>query len=70
MKTICLIVPGLHCANCGKMIRSELIEIPGILHVHYDVAATTVTVEYDEKSGDMSRLIIKTLEDIGYPVKR
>ncbi len=50
------------------MIRLVAGEVPGVLSIVGDVAARSVTVEYDSQTTDLTA-IKRACHDVGYPVK-
>ncbi len=50
------------------MIRLVAGEVPGVLSIMGDVAARSVTVEYDLQTTDLTA-IKRACHDVGYPVK-
>ena len=58
-------IPNISCGHCTAAIESELKEMEGVADVRGDIAAKTVTVQWQSP---MSRdKIISTLKEINYP---
>jgi copper chaperone CopZ len=66
MKTLKLNIPNMKCMGCSTTVENHLKKIGGVKSIESDKTLKTVVVEF---SGDKSikRLIMKTLEGIGYP---
>jgi copper chaperone CopZ len=66
METLKFSIPNMKCMGCSTTVENHLKKIGGVKHIDTDKTKKTVTIEF---SGDKStkRLIIKTLEGIGYP---
>ena len=58
-------IPNISCGHCTKSIENELGEIGGISRVEGNIAAKTVTVEWDAPA--TVDTIIQTLREINYP---
>ncbi len=50
------------------MIRLVAGEVPGVLSILGDMAAGSVTVEYDPQTTDLTA-VKRGCQDVGYPVK-
>jgi copper chaperone len=62
-------VPEIHCGHCKASIEGALQPLDGVSAAEVDIAATTVTVTYDEAA--VSRdAIVATIEAQGYEVPR
>jgi copper chaperone len=48
MGTTSLHVPGIHCDHCKAAIEGAVGELAGVRSAEVDVAARSVTVDYDE----------------------
>lgn len=58
-------VPNISCGHCINAIKSELIDLAGVLLVEGDPVNKTITVEWEEPA--TLEVIRKRLEDINYP---
>ncbi|MBU2591749.1 MAG: heavy-metal-associated domain-containing protein [Nitrospinae bacterium] len=58
-------VPNISCGHCVNAIKSELIDLAGVLLVEGDPVNKTITVEWEEPA--TLEAIKKRLEDINYP---
>lgn len=59
-------IPNISCGHCTSAIENELKEIDGITDVQSNIAAKTVTVQWDAPV-TLDR-ILDTLKEINYPV--
>ena len=66
MELLKLNIPNMKCMGCSTTVENHLKKIGGVKSIESDKTLKTVVVEF---SGDKSikRLIMKTLEGIGYP---
>lgn len=65
-KTI-LKVDGMACEHCVKAITKAAGTLPGVKNVAVDLAAKTVTVEYDSDKIPLEKIKLE-IEDQGYEV--
>lgn len=61
-----LTAPDISCARCKEHIERDLAAIPRVRRVDVTVASKTITVDYDEKTTDLS-LLRDSLSELGYP---
>jgi copper chaperone CopZ len=62
---VTFLIPNISCVSCEIRISQALNEVEGVLEVHFDTEARTVTVRYDERT-DIDALKSATAA-IGYP---
>jgi copper chaperone len=58
-------IPKISCGHCTRTIENELKEIDGIIDVKSDIAAKTVTVQW--QTPVTKEKIIAALKEIDYP---
>lgn len=58
-------IPAIHCMHCTHTIQMELGELKGVKEVHADVEGKKVEVTFEPPATE--ELIVKTLNEIGYP---
>lgn len=51
-----LAVTGMHCASCAALIEESLVERPGVLHAHVDLAAERAVIDFDPMQVDLGAL--------------
>lgn len=61
-------VQHLSCPACGLTIRKALDRIPGVINVHVDSEAATVTVTFDAQRAT-APAIASAITDAGFPAK-
>lgn len=62
-------VKGMHCKSCEMLIKDSVGELKGMNNVDVSLIKNTVTVDFDEKTLDESK-IKKTIEAEGYIVRK
>jgi copper chaperone len=67
MATDTITVPEIHCGHCKASIEGALQPLAGVTSAEVDIAATTVTVTYDE-SAVSREAIVAAIEEQGYEV--
>ena len=67
METKTYNVPGMHCANCERAVKTELGAVPGVRSVAVDLDDRLVTVEGEELDDAALRAAI---DEAGYEVVR
>lgn len=67
METKILKVNGMSCEHCVKAITKAAGALPGVKSVAVDLAAKTVTVEYDPAKSPLEKIKLE-IEDQGYEV--
>lgn len=60
-------VPNIHCQHCVHTINMELSELEGVQHVEADLNTRKVSVSFEKPENEEA--ILKTLDEIGYPVE-
>ncbi|MDX9872455.1 MAG: copper chaperone CopZ [Clostridia bacterium] len=66
VKTV-LKVEGMSCEHCVKAVTKAAGALPGVENVAVDLAAKTVTVEYDPDKSSVEKIKLE-IEDQGYEV--
>jgi copper chaperone len=67
MATETIVVPEIHCDHCKSSIEDALNPMTGVDMASVDVAARTVTVEYDTSAVSREDLV-GAIEEQGYEV--
>jgi copper chaperone CopZ len=67
METKTYTVPGMHCGNCERAVKTELAAVPGVQAVAVDLEDKLVTVEGEELDDGALRAAI---DEAGYEVAR
>lgn len=67
METTILKVDGMSCEHCVKAITKAAGALPGVKSVAVDLAAKTVTFEYDSDKSPLEKIKLE-IEDQGYEV--
>lgn len=67
MEKIMLNVEGMSCQHCVKAVNNAVGALPGINSVSVDLAAKTVTVDYDPAKSSVDTIKAE-IEDQGYDV--
>lgn len=62
-------VPEIHCEHCQSSIEGALAPLDGVRRARVDIAARTVSVDYDPATIDRGTLVA-TIEEQGYEVPR
>lgn len=65
MRTNTYTVPGMHCGNCERAVKTELAAVPGVQFVAVDLDDKLVTVEGEELDDGALRAAI---DEAGYEV--
>ncbi|GAB1420569.1 hypothetical protein MASR2M15_06720 [Anaerolineales bacterium] len=65
METKTFTVPNIGCDGCVKTIRSELLELDGVISVDGVVDTKTITMQYNPPTN--WEIIVSTLKDMDYP---
>lgn len=65
MQTKTFTVPGMHCGNCERAVKTELEAVPGVQLVAVDLDDKLVTVQGEELDEGALRAAI---EEVGYEV--
>lgn len=63
--SVSFLITNMSCASCEIRVSQALNEVEGVLEVHFDIDAQTVTVRFDERT-DIDALKSATAA-IGYP---
>lgn len=66
VKTV-LKVEGMSCEHCVKVVTKAAGALPGVESVAVDLAAKTVTVDYDPDKSPLEKIKLE-IEDQGYEV--
>jgi copper chaperone CopZ len=68
MALLKLNIPNMKCMGCSTTVENHLKKIGGVRNIEIDKEIKNVVIEF---SGDKSikRLILRTLEGVGYPGK-
>ncbi|MEE9267598.1 MAG: cation transporter [Gammaproteobacteria bacterium] len=66
VETATLKVDGLWCPSCSYIVRSVLMEVPGVLDAKVSMFAKTATVTYDPTQTEVEALVAATT-DYGFP---
>jgi len=61
------LIPNIHCSHCVHTVKMELEEIDGVEKVEVDLDTKTAKVSI--RSPEVEKMILKTLNEIGYPAK-
>ena len=67
MQTKTYTVPGMHCGNCERAVKTELATVPGVQSVAVELDHKLVTVEGEELDDGALRAAI---DEAGYEVAR
>jgi copper chaperone len=67
MKNITLNVEGMSCSHCVNAVTNAVTALAGVSGVNVDLAAKTVTVDFDEAEVSLDS-IKEAIEDEGYDV--
>lgn len=67
MKNITLNVEGMSCSHCVNAVTKAVTALAGVDGVNVDLAAKTVTVDFDEAEVSLDS-IKEAIEDEGYDV--
>ncbi|MFX3624969.1 MAG: copper chaperone CopZ [Ectobacillus sp.] len=67
METATLQVSGMSCGHCVKAVEGSVGELNGVQAVKVDLAAGTVTVEFDPNAVTLEQ-IKETIDEQGYDV--
>lgn len=51
-----LAVTGMHCASCAALIEESLVERPGVLRAHVDLATERAVVDFDPTQVEVGAL--------------
>lgn len=62
-----LSVPEVHCGHCKSSIEGALSQLNGVTRAEVDLAARTVTVDYDDSQVERDT-VVATITSIGYEV--
>lgn len=62
-----LVVEGMSCNHCKDAVEKAVKSLPGIMFAQVDLAAKTLTVEFDETKTDIDQ-VRAVVEDEGYQV--
>ena len=54
MKKINLMIKGMHCASCAKLIERQLSKTPGVISANVNYGSEVATVESGENVSDES----------------
>ncbi len=65
MQTKTYTVPGMHCGNCERAVKTELATVPGVRSVAVDLDDKLVTVEGEKLDDGALRAAI---DEAGYEV--
>jgi copper chaperone len=65
MQTKTFTVPGMHCGNCERAVKTELEAVPGVQRVAVALDAKLVTIEGEELDDGALRAAI---DEAGYEV--
>lgn len=68
MKSITYRVPGINCNHCVHTIKTELMDLSGVIEVDADASSKQVTVQFDEPANEAK--IESLLEEINYPIEK
>lgn len=60
-------IPAINCMHCVHTIKSELMEIPGVLSVEGDVEMKKIAVKFEAPATE--KAIEDLLVEINYPPK-
>ena len=60
-------IPNISCGHCTRAIESELGELAGVIRVAGDIAAKSVTVQWEAPA--TREQILAKLEEINYPAE-
>ncbi len=66
VETAKLKVDGMWCSSCSYIVRSVLMEVPGVLDAQVSMRAKTAIVTYDQTKTTPDALVAATT-DYGYP---
>ena len=61
-------ISDISCNHCINTIKDELGEMPGVISISGDVAAKTITINWQQPASLND--ILTVLEDIGYPTDK
>ena len=62
-------IKGMHCTGCAAGIRSELLQVPGVVSAKVRYAETDAEVEAHSPPVESARLI-RVIEEAGYQAMR
>lgn len=60
-------VEGMSCGHCKNAVEMAVKSLMGVSAAEVDLAAKTLTVEFDENKTDLEQ-IVAVIEDAGYDV--
>ena len=60
-------VNGMSCIHCEKAVTKALKAVKGVKKINVDLAAKTVSVDFNEKKTDLAA-ISQAIADAGYEV--
>ncbi|MGI6576619.1 MAG: copper chaperone CopZ [Eubacteriales bacterium] len=69
MKKVVLKVDGMSCSHCENAVKNAAESIEGVKSVSIDLAAKTVSIEYDSSTASLDA-IRSAIEDQGYDVEK
>ncbi len=69
METSTFNITGMTCAACAARIERVVGRLPGVTSAHVNLAAETLTVEYDERAVDI-QAVIEAVRGAGYGASR
>ena len=69
MQSTTLVAPDISCEHCQRAIEGAVGKIGGVKNVKVNIAAKTVSVEYDPRLVTPAR-IEQVMDDVGYTIKK
>lgn len=67
MDTKTYYIPAINCMHCVHTIKTELMEIPGVLSVEGDLETKKIVVKFESPANE--KAIKNLLVEINYPPK-
>ena len=65
-RTVTLAVDGMTCASCPYIVRSALLDVPGVERADVSLAEKAAVVTFDDTKADVVALTQAT-GDVGFP---
>lgn len=60
-------VEGMSCGHCKNAVETAVKSLPGVAFAEVDLAAKTLTVEFDDTKADIEQ-VRAAIEDVGFEV--
>ena len=63
-----LIIKGMTCGNCARVVAESLLGVEGVDDVEVDLDRATATIELNEAEPASRESLIKAVHDAGYSI--